>query len=438
MFEKTFCSGPWFHIGINYDGSYAKCRWAKDAFNKNKNYNVSNTSIIDFYNSKDMTSLRNELLAGDKPSVCETCYYEESYGKLNGRQRQLKKSGINVEEFDLTARSSPHYSKFEYSYRNSGVSQHQPTDLQVWLGNTCNSACIMCNPLASSKLEEEYKLLNKLNPKQFEIKKINSWTKDKSQVHNIAEQICNIENLGYIHFLGGETLYEESFYTICDRLMETDNAKDIIVGITTNGTIYKDKLNKYIETFKEFHLGISIEAVTDLNDYIRWPGKISSILPNIEQFLLDREKNKNLYLSLRITPNIFSVAHIDKLFVFMIENKIIAESCNILFEPECLRMELLPENIRQDMIEKIKKLVDYYQLSKEHMVNIRVPNMIDQVTANTILDYYEFLRTYTPPNNIEESRHNLVSFIKTFEMSRNNSILDYLPEYAEFLKSYGY
>ena len=38
MFEKTFCSGPWFHIGINYDGSYAKCRWAKDAFNKNKNY----------------------------------------------------------------------------------------------------------------------------------------------------------------------------------------------------------------------------------------------------------------------------------------------------------------------------------------------------------------------------------------------------------------
>ena len=122
----------------------------------------------------------------------------------------------------------------------------------------------------------------------------------------------------------------------------------------------------------------------------------------------------------------------------MIENKIIAESCNILFEPECLRMELLPENIRQDMIEKIKKLVDYYQLSKEHMVNIRVPNMIDQVTANTILDYYEFLRTYTPPDNIEESRHNLVSFIKTFEMSRNNSILDYLPEYAEFLKSYGY
>ena len=438
MFERTFCSGPWFHIGINYDGSYAKCRWAKDAFSKNENYNVSNTSIIDFYNSKDMTNLRTELLTGKKPTVCETCYYEESYGILNGRQRQLKKSGIDLGEFNLTARSSPHYSKFEYSYRNNGISQYQPTDLQVWLGNTCNSGCIMCKPLASSKLEEEYKLLNKLNPKQFEIKEITSWTKDKSQIDSIAEQICNIQNLGYIHFLGGETLYDRSFYTLCDRLVETDNAKNIIVGTTTNGTIYNDKLNKYIETFKEFHLGISIESVTDLNDYIRWPGKISTILPNIEQFLLDREKNENLYLSLRITPNIFSVAHIDKLFVFMIENKIIAESCNILFDPECLRIELLPENIRQEMIVKVKKLIDYYKLTKDHVVNIRVPSIIDQVTANVILDYYKFLTTYTPPENIEGSRHDLISFIKTFEKSRNNCILDYLPEYEEFLRSYGY
>lgn len=438
MFEKTFCSGPWFHIGINYDGSYAKCRWARDAFDKNENYNVSNTSIINFYNSKDMTSLRTEILTGKKSAVCETCHYEESYGKLNGRQRQLRKSAIDVDDFELTARSSPHYSEFEYSYHNQGVSRHKPNDLQVWLGNTCNSGCIMCKPLASSKLEEEYKLLNKLNPKQFEIKEITSWTKDKVQVDSIAEQICSIENLSYIHFLGGETLYDQSFYTLCDRLVETDNAKNVIVGTTTNGTIYNDKLNKYIETFKEFHLGISIESVTDLNDYIRWPGKISTILPNIEQFLLDREKNKNLYLSLRITPNIFSVAHIDKLFVFMIENKIIAESCNILFDPECLRMELLPENIRQEIIIKVKKLIDYYELSKNRVINVRVPSMIDQVTANVILDYYEFLTTYTPPDNIEESRHDLVSFIKTFEKSRNNCILDYLPEYEEFLRSYGY
>ena len=93
MLEKNFCSSPWFHLGINYDGNFAKCRWGKENTN-DKTYNVNNSSIVNFYHSDEMNDFRSDILQGKKLDVCSTCHYEESFNKLNGRKRQLNKSGI--------------------------------------------------------------------------------------------------------------------------------------------------------------------------------------------------------------------------------------------------------------------------------------------------------------------------------------------------------
>jgi sulfatase maturation enzyme AslB (radical SAM superfamily) len=314
-----------------------------------------------------------------------------------------------------------------------------PVDLQIELGNTCNSACIMCVPEASSRLEQEYHKLHKINSSLFvKPKTYKSWTKDENLVKKFVQEIISIPKLRYIHFLGGETLYDESFYTICDQLVAHGIAKDIIVGTTTNGTIFNNRIQKFIENFKQFHLGISIESVTPLNDYVRWPGKIDSILPNIDKFLQLREANPGLFISLRITPNVFSIYDIDKLFVYMIENHVIAESCNILNNPQHLRMELMPNDIRNEVKEKLEKLIDYYELKKENIANIRRKDKIDQVTANVILDYYQFVSNYDVPDDVENLRRNLIDFIKSFEYLRDNSILDYAPRYEKFLRNYGY
>jgi len=185
-------------------------------------------------------------------------------------------------------------------------------------------------------------------------------------------------------------------------------------------------------------LGISIESVTELNDYVRWPGRVDHVLPNIDKFLSLRESNPGLYVSLRVTPNVFTISEIDKLFVYMIENQVIAESCNILHDPKHLRIELVPDDIRAEIKHKLETLIDYYQLSKESVINVRRTDKIDQVIANVILDYYQFICTYQLPPDAELSRHNLVNFIKAFEGSRNNSILDHLPNYEKFLRNYGY
>lgn len=436
MFNKTFCSSPWFHFRVTYNGSYESCRWAK---NPQRIHKFQDQTLLQYYNSDQMRTLRQELLNGQSPEHCASCYYEESFGKLNGRVRQLHKSAVDTSDFDLTMRSSPHYNSFRHSMQNNGHSSMEPVDLQIELGNTCNSACIMCGPEASSRLEQDYKKLNLINSDLFpRPAQYTPWTKDKTLVKRFIEELVAIKNLKYIHFLGGETLYEESFYTICDELCKHNLAKNIIIGTTTNGTLYNDKIKTYIETFKEFHLGISIEAVTSLNDYIRYPSTISQVLDNIKKFLELRNNNPGLQISLRITPNVFSIYDLDKLFKFMLEYQVAAESCNILHNPRSLRIELLPDDIRLEIKNKLVRLINDNNFDKQNIINTRDNNLVNNVIGNIVIDYYKFICEFEQPDNVEQCRFELVQFVKSFEALRKNTVLDYLPRYENFLRHYNY
>jgi flagellar biosynthesis chaperone FliJ len=101
-------------------------------------------------------------------------------------------------------------------------------------------------------------------------------------------------------------------------------------------------------------------------------------------------------------------------------------------------MELLPEDIRNEIITKFDILINKYQLAKTHLVNERRTDLIDKVIANTIIDYCNFIKKYQPPEDIEQQRYNLIEWLKSFEQLRNNSILDYAPRYEKFLRHYGY
>jgi len=434
MLKDSFCSSPWFHLRLTYDGNFEECRWHKA---KSDGTNIKTHSIMEFYNSDRMQQLRTDLLNGRSPKGCANCYYQDRFDKLSGRKRQLLKSAIDIDNFDLTARASPHYDLFVHSFDTRGHANYHPTDLQIDLGNICNSACIMCTPFASSRLEQDYKKLYQITPLFENPKNYTSWTRNPETVARVVDQISLIPNLRYVHFLGGETLYDPAFYDICERLIANNTAKNIIVGTTTNGTIYDQRVEHLVREFKEFHLGISIESVTELNDYVRYPSKISVVKHNIDKFLQLRNDTK-LYVSLRITPNVFTVSEIDQLFEYMIEKNVIAESCDILTDPAPLQIQLMPEPIRNTTLAKINQVIDRYQLEKTDQTNIRRSDIISDVIANVIIDYRNFIRDYQPLLETEQLRTQLVTFIKAFESLRNNSILDHVPEYRNFLKDYGY
>lgn len=436
MLSKSFCSGPWFHLRVTSDGNYEKCRWLTET--TDHRYNIADTSITQYHNSDEMSNFRLEMLNGVAPPQCNTCHYQEQFGKLSGRGKQLLKSAIKIEDFTNSTLSSPHLEDFKFSRTTGGMSRHKPTDLQIDLGNVCNSACIMCEPKASSRLTQDYQKLYGRSALFAKPAEFASWTDNAHALSTFIADLGKIQDLKYLHLLGGETLYNHAFYKIADALIASGQSKKVIVGTTTNGTIFHSRLADIIPQFKEFHLGISIETVSHLNDYIRYPSEIDKVLANIDKFVALRDTYPGLYITLRITPNVFSISEIDQLFEYLIEKRITAEACNILHKPECLRMEVMPTDIREETIAKLEYLVSKYQLVKHNVSNIRNPANIDQVTADTVIEYLDFLKGYEVPGNVNELRLQLVEFLKSFESLRNNTILDYAPRYKDFLRSIGY
>ena len=57
-----------------------------------------------------------------------------------------------------------------------------------------------------------------------------------------------------------------------------------------------------------------------------------------------------------------------KEFEFIIENSIIAESCNLLTTPSCLRLELLPDDILEKIINKIDNIIKKYDIKKDNEI----------------------------------------------------------------------
>lgn len=438
MLKDTFCSSPWFHIRIDPQGNYLPCRWSS-TYNTSP-HNITNTTIAEYMNSSLMDSLRLDILDGKDPDICSACYYEDHNNKISGRQKQLLKSAITIDNFEKSFCSSPHWSLFEYSANNQGQTDYSPIDLQIDLGNTCNSACIMCIPTYSSRLAVDYIKLNQIEPGLFpKYPTIKNWADDNYLVDKFVEEISNDPNIKYIHFLGGETLYLKSFYTICDKLIESGYSKNVSIGTTTNCTVYTPQLESIIRQFKHVHLGLSIESAHPINDYLRWPSDIDEVRDNIKKFLNLREQT-DLHLSLRITPNVLSIYHIDTIFEFMLDNSIIAESCNILHDPSCLRIELLPRSLADQILIKINRVIDDYRLvtSNDVILNRRRDDLVVPVIQEVIFEYQHLLETYQAPEDVESERHNLIKWIKSFETLRGNNILNYLPEYEEFLRSYGY
>lgn len=441
-FEDTFCPSPWFSVVVKQDGNLRACRWGTSQENISP-MNIATTGLIEFHRSKFMSEIRAKLLNGTPQALCSHCDKQGALQQVSGRERQLLKFGIRKEDYLNTLRSSERIPDLVFSAENNGDTTMMPVDLQINLGNFCNNSCIMCDPISSSRVASDYRKLSKTNPIQFfnPPRILESWAQDPSALAKFIDELITIPNIRYIHFLGGETLIHDSFYKICDALITAGLSKSIIIGTTTNGTMYDDRLDRICEQFQEFHLGFSIETNTTLNDYIRYGSDLNSVMANCGNFLRLRSTHPNLNFIFRTTLNLFTIYHFDELVRFMLANNIAIESCFILSDPKCLRVELLPETIKYQIIQKLNDVIEHAHVAGavNTSVNVRLSGTEQQQVLRYTHEMISLLSsTLLDDEEIEVGRRDLVKFIKSFESIRHNTILDYIPEYEEFLRSYGY
>lgn len=405
---------------ITNDGGMNYCRWSDKTSSE---ANITDTSPVEFF-QQGMNPIRQALLQGQAPAGCNECYHMDQRSKISGRQKQLLKVGVRLEQFEKTLASSPWVSTFA----DPNCKQY-PQDWQIDLGNYCNSACVFCGPESSSRLATEWKKLgfiDQLPP--------STWTNRSDLVDKFISTLKQSPHVQYLHFIGGETLITPAFKQILQSLIDVGLNQTATIGFTTNLISWDESVVELLTQFKGVNLGMSIEAFDPVNDYVRWP----ATMLHVEQILarwLELAKQHHWLLQLRTTPTVLSISKLITVYKFAWQHNITVESCNFLNRPEFMRPSVLPLAQRHNIITEMQQWINDHDRNYETIVNIRDHNVARQQIVQDLKSYVNYLK-----NEPDESYRagELVAFLKRIESARGNTVLDYLPDYEQFFRSAGY
>ena len=367
--SKTFCILPWIHMATLTDGRTPLCCIA----DQDTNNNLNNNTIKEIWNSKEYKFARKNLLKGKQIKPCMTCFNEEDNGVASHRmtENNIWRNVLGKDYIEeLTNSTTP-----------TGYLDNPPITLDLRLGNTCNSQCIMCRPQDSSKwvslgnklleefdegyLRQEWKHKSNLNLLDFE------WYKNKEFWNELYELIPNIQ---HIIFGGGEPLYIEEHYNFIDKVIEMGESHHISLRYHTNGTIMnKDLIIKW-KKFNSVEVMLSIDAYSTRNDYIRYPSKWKSVR---ETMKLLEVSSDNVFPKINTTVSLLNVFYLNEFAQWMIQQnfkKISKDGHNgiffpsILHYPEYLSVTALRGDMKNRVVEELSKffeLKEYkYTISK--------------------------------------------------------------------------
>lgn len=335
--SKTFCILPWMHLATNASGNLRICCNSvpgKNFIKKSEGvpYKLYKDNLEEAWNSETYKTIREQMLTGERPEMCLRCFREEDSGIRSARQAWNEKWKED-KEYTVDA-------PFDIKY----------VDLR--LGNLCNLKCRMCNPYASNQWVEEWGLVeDALSPSEYERLKNMSWPEHEKTWENLFSIADSVDE---IYLTGGEPTIIKEQHKLLDYFIDKGTAHKIKLKYNTNLTNVPNHLLDKWSKFKRIQLNCSIDAVGDLDRYIRYPSNWSAIERNFEKIrTLD-----NANIEIHCTVQMYNILYIDKLIEWALPygHKIYF---NILNHPEYLNIRCLPiqlKNLAQLRLQQYREL----------------------------------------------------------------------------------
>lgn len=205
------------------------------------------------WNSPTLIPLRKINLENQWDPGCWICQGNEAAGQSSFRSGMLEKFGVRT---DLSG----------------------PQRLDLMFDNSCNLACRSCTPDQSTFWQKHLRDNN--------IPTSSTMRSRPEDMINILKTL-DLSNLEMVVFCGGETLLGQSHWQVAEAIADlAPYAKEkVIVSFQTNGTQPINLRN--ISTIEKFHLvkmNISLDAVGEKFNYLRWPANWTQVTENILQW----------------------------------------------------------------------------------------------------------------------------------------------------------
>ncbi len=362
--SKTLCPLPWIHLSANTDGSLRVCcNTAGEGIFTNRRGKRVYLSQIDHpkkaLNHSFLRKVRREMLAGKKPFTCTKCYSIEEKGGHSLRQVYLKLWKKELQE-----------KIEETSWR--GAVKPEVLYLDFALGNLCNLQCRMCAPMFSQKMVSEFEELNISFDKEQTHLARTQW-KLNDRFRSLMDRVFN--HVEEMLFTGGEPFLSRQHFYILEQLIQRGLAQKVSLRYHSNLTHLPDQLLEHWSHFKSVQINCSIEAVGELNNYIRYPSKWQDVDANIRK-VLSLKSQVPVYMEFHTVFQALSILRVTELMDYLSQFKDQAAVFPYFISmdyPEALRVEALPAAVRKEtkikILNYIKEREDLYFTGEYGPVN---------------------------------------------------------------------
>lgn len=341
---------PWISIETSPIGTARPCCLAIDEITRadGTKYSLKENTLEEIYHSDYMQNLRQEFLAGSKPSTCQRCWQEEAAGRTSKRIN----SRIRLKEY---------YDSVDWNNLNPD----QLWFIDLKLGNICNLKCRICGSWSSSKwAKEEIDYVPGIDRKThlaYKFLQDGAWPRESEVFWDNLRTL--LPNIKYLEFTGGEPFLIEQHFELLRYAVETGDSKHIEIHYNTNGTVFPDAENLW-NNFKRVEIAFSIDNTKDRFEYERYGADWNEVQDNILKF--NSMRNSRITTQLCTTINIQNVYYLPEICDWISTQTFDHVYFNMLHDPWHMCISRMTASAQQLVIDRLTS----HEFSPKHRAEV--------------------------------------------------------------------
>ena len=426
---KYFCSHLFTSFSFDHTGKARVCcnnyEIPKDGDGKPINVYSDDFKITDAFNSDLHVRIRKNILENKQDESCIRCWQTEDNGAESYRTI-----------WNSTLARGYLKSIMRESVDEEGIIKRPfITFLDFTLGNKCNLVCRMCNLQNSNQWDLESDLLNLEIPWDAPTTTLTVDEKFLSDDFFMK----NFMHLKQVNFLGGEPLIIDEHYEFLKKCVKYDVAQNIILSYTTNLTVIKKELIDLWDNFRHISVGVSVDGVGKVNDYIRYPSKWKNIEKNIKKISTYKDVI-SMDLQIQATFQLMNALDWGNLLEWTYNLGDLGfwriPFGNWVTFPSYYDARILPNDLKKVATERINKFLDSkkdvkWDIGEKQWLGITKSNLV------TLEENFKEEEISMADGKVANLNDHSISTIKRYtkllDLNRGQHIKEYVPELEKFI-----
>jgi MoaA/NifB/PqqE/SkfB family radical SAM enzyme len=378
----NFCVMPFIHSFVTPNIISPCCAYTKK---------IQLNSKTQYWSSEQLKNIQQNMLDNVRDTGCNICWEKEDRGYSSLRQHSNQIYATHIDQIKQNHR------------------QDNPFYLDLRLGNLCNLKCRMCTSEWSSQIAGE--ILDNPNEEWVDTPKQKIIELDNDTWELLDQWIPYVRR---VFMTGGEPTIIKRNLDYINKIITSGHSTNVELIFTTNATNINQNFVEIGKHFKSVSYNVSIDAVGELANYIRYPSNWQTIHDNLKKI--------GTGVSLNTTIQWLNMTRLNEIFDFI-------ETCGISFggiwfqlvtDPKYLDPIYAPTFMKEKCIADITSFLESEFLNQEKYNNIlygELKQSLQQVKA--------FLTTNL--NNVKHTEE----FLKRMEILdrlRGQKLFTVLPE----------